>query len=92
MGEGERKLIQSIIKQFRERFRLFFTFVLSASSMPAIYLLRVPQACGLFCATCPFGGFCIIALPIIIGAALFTKSSKKVRAWAKALTNHTNTK
>ncbi|MEM4157408.1 MAG: hypothetical protein QXN69_03690 [Candidatus Methanomethylicaceae archaeon] len=50
--------------------------------MPTVYFLQI---CRASCAACPFGGICVIAIPLIFGIVVLLKITKKVNSWIKKL-------
>ena len=60
-----------------ERFSGYWSFALAASAVPLSYLAVAP--CGFICGSCPLGGTCFAATPLMFGAAIVLKFGQSVK-------------
>jgi hypothetical protein len=60
----------------RERLSGYWAFALALSAAPLSYLAAAP--CGLLCGSCPLGGACLVASPLVFGMVILIKTGKAV--------------
>jgi hypothetical protein len=60
-----------------ERLSGYWAFALALSAAPLSYLAAAP--CGLLCGSCPLGGACLVASPLVFGMVILIKSGRAVR-------------
>ena len=60
-----------------ERFSGYWSFALAASAAPLSYLAAAP--CGIVCGSCPLGGACFVASPLMIGMVFVLKFGHSVK-------------
>lgn len=63
----------------RERLSGYWAFALALSAAPLSYLAAAP--CGLLCGSCPLGGACLVASPLVFGMVILIKSGRAVRSF-----------
>ena len=61
----------------RERSSGIWAFAVALSAAPLSYLMAAP--CGLLCGSCPLGGACLIASPLVFGMVIMIKSARGIR-------------
>jgi hypothetical protein len=60
-----------------ERFSGYWSFALAASATPLSYLALAP--CGIVCGSCPLGGACFVASPLMFGTVIAIKFGRSLR-------------
>ncbi|HEY3420739.1 MAG TPA: hypothetical protein VGK23_09320 [Methanomassiliicoccales archaeon] len=60
-----------------ERLSGYWSFALAASAAPLSYLAAAP--CGIICGSCPLGGACFVASPLMFGTVIALKFGTSVR-------------
>lgn len=63
--------------ELSERFSGYWSFALAASAAPLSYLAAAP--CGIICGSCPLGGACFVASPLMFGTVIVLKFGATVR-------------
>jgi hypothetical protein len=66
-----------MIEKVSERLSGYWSFALAASAAPLSYLAAAP--CGIVCGSCPLGGACFVASPMMIGMVLVLKFGHSVK-------------
>ena len=69
-----------------ERLSGYWSFALAASAAPLSYLVAAP--CGIVCGSCPLGGACFVASPLMFGTVIVIKFGHSVKwrirsVWAR---------
>jgi hypothetical protein len=54
-----------------------WAFAVAMSAAPLSYLMAAP--CGLLCGSCPLGGACLIASPVVFGLVIMIKSFRRIK-------------
>lgn len=54
-----------------------WAFAVALSAAPLSYLMAAP--CGLLCGSCPLGGACLMASPLVFGMVILIKSARSIR-------------
>ena len=54
-----------------------WAFAVALSAAPLSYLMAAP--CGLLCGSCPLGGACLMASPLVFGMVIMIKSARGIR-------------
>jgi hypothetical protein len=67
----------------RECLSGYWAFALALSAAPLSYLAAAP--CGLLCGSCPLGGACLVASPLVFGMVILIKSGRAVRSFFSRL-------
>jgi hypothetical protein len=60
-----------------ERFSGYWSFALAASAAPLSYLAAAP--CGIICGSCPLGGACFVASPLMFGTVIALKCGSSLK-------------
>ena len=60
-----------------ERLSGYWSFALAASAAPLSYLAVAP--CGIVCGSCPLGGACFVASPLMFGTVIVIKFGRSIK-------------
>jgi hypothetical protein len=60
-----------------ERLSGYWSFALAATAAPLSYLAAAP--CGIICGSCPLGGACFVASPLMFGTVIALKFGTSVK-------------
>ncbi len=63
--------------EIRQRLRSYYIFILAASAAPLSLLAAGPCASGA-CTSCPSGGACFLAFPLIVFGVIIAKAGRRI--------------